>query len=327
MADISTYPWVSHLRSESSSHVMLYRDGRRVRSGRGIAFWFSPFSASIVEVPIDDRDTDFAFPLRTQDFQVVSVQGALTWRTENAELLAERMDFTIHLRTGRLRTEPLDRIASLLIGLARNEAARYLQQRPVGALLSEGVGPLQAQMEAALTTSEQLAAMGLRVTTLRLAGITPTAELSRALETPTFERLQERADEATFARRALAVEKERAIAENELSTKVELARRQAALIEQEDTNERRRAEAKAEARRIEADADAARVRVLESANVEAERARLEAVRDVDPALLYALAARTFAARAKIDSLNVTPELAASIASALRSKSGPVGRAT
>ena len=323
MAEIRHRPWFSHLRSEASSHIIRYRGGRLVRSGRGLTFWFSPWRTSIVEIPLDDRDTEFLFQVRSQDFQVVTVQGTITWRTADATTLAERMDFTLNLSTGRLRSDPLDRIASLLIGLAQDRAARYIETRTIRALLTEGSGPLRQDMEAALVASERLRGMGLAVVTVRLAGISPSSDLARALETPTFEQLQERADEATFSRRALAVEKERAIAENELATKVELARRQAALIEQEAENENRRAQAKAEGGRIEAEAQAARLRVIDAANVEGERARLEVARSTDPALLYALAARAFADKlTRIDTLNVTPDLVAAIGDMVRGRRVP-----
>jgi hypothetical protein len=57
----------------------------------------------------------------------------------------------------------------------------------------------------------------------------------------------QQADDAAFARRAAAVDKERAIAENELGNRIELARREANLVEQEGANERRRATEKAAA--------------------------------------------------------------------------------
>ena len=95
---------------------------------------------------------------------------------------------------------------------------------------------------------------------VRLTNLAPTSELERALQTPTFEALQQKADEATFARRALAVEKERAIAENELATKTELARRETVLIAQEAENARDRAAGVAEARGLEAASEAERSR-------------------------------------------------------------------
>ena len=327
MADIARYPWISHLRSEASSHVILYRAGKLARSGRGLSFWFSPWRTSIVEVPLDDRDTEFLFQVRSQDFQTTTVQGTITWRAADANVLSTRMDFILNLANGRLRSDPMDRIASLLIGLAQDTAARYIERRSIQALLSEGSGPLRETMEAALTGSPRLHDMGLQAVTIRLAGVSPSSELARALETPTFEQLQERADEATFARRALAVEKERAIAQNELSTKVELARRQSALIEQETENEHRRARAKADAEGIAAEAHANTIRLSEGARVEAERARLDIVREADPALIYALAARAFAEKlTRIDTLNVTPDLAAALAGFLRNAPPPAAAA-
>jgi len=318
MAEISWFFAYRHLRSEASSHVITFRRGQRVRSGRGLSFWFRPDRTSIVEIPADDRDTDFVFQARSRDYQVVTVQGTITWRAAEPEALASRVDFTIDLRTGRLRTDPLDRIASLLIGLAQYQAARYVEHRAVEDLLAEGAAPLQDGIAAALAADPRLREMGLAVVTVRIAGLSPSAELARALETPTFERAQGLADEAAFARRAQAVEKERAIAENELSTKVELARRQSALIAQEDENARRTAEGQAEAGRIASEAEAARIRVVEAARNAAEGERLALLRDTDPGVLQSLVLRAFAEKlTRIETLNVTPDLTAALNGVLR----------
>ncbi len=90
-------------------------------------------------------------------------------------------------------------------------------------------------------------------------------------------------DEAMFSRRAMAVEKERAIKENELATEVELARRQAQLIEQKganqrldiqqaSANERTRIEAEIERQALVVQAETLRLSV--AATAEAERNRL-----------------------------------------------------
>src|SRR3546814_2858334 len=85
--------------------------------------------------------------------------------------------------------------------------------------------------------------------------------------TPTFEALQQKADEAMFERRALAVDKERAIAENELGNKTELARREKQLIAEEAENARNRATGLAEAQQVEAEAEAGRIRKIGRAHV------------------------------------------------------------
>ena len=322
MAEITRFLAYRHLKSEAASHIVVFRRGRRVRSGRGLAFWFVPDRTSIMEIPADDRDTDFVFQARSRDYQVITVQGTITWRAAEPDALAARVDFTIDTRTGRLRTDPLDRIASLLIGLAQYQSARYVEHRTVHDLLAEGAAPIQDGIAASLAADLRLREMGLAVVTVRIAGVSPSAELARALEAPTFERAQGVADEASFARRAMAVEKERAIAENELGTKVELARRQAALIAQDDENARRTAEGQAEAGRIAAEGEAARIRLIEAARNAAEGERLALLRDVDPAVLQSLTLRSFADKlTRIDTLNVTPDLTAALGGLLR-PSGP-----
>ena len=116
--------------------------------------------------------------------------------------------------------------------------------------------------------------MGIEIVSVRVSSVAPSPELEKALEAPTREHIQQMSDEAAFARRALAVEKERAIQENELQSQIELARRQEELIAQKGQNARRTATEEAEARRIATEAAAARAAV--EAEAAAGRSRTEA---------------------------------------------------
>jgi hypothetical protein len=158
------------------------------------------------------------------------------------------------------------------------------------------------------------------VVTVRISSIKPTADLERALEAPTRERIQEEADEAAFRRRAQAVDKERAIAENELRNQIELARREQQLIEQRGQNARREATEKAEAASIEADSKARQITVeadaragsikaVEGTRQGLQRELLETYRTMPPAVLAALAAQELAGKLqRIDHLNLSPDL-------------------
>ncbi len=313
MAEIRSYGLLRHLRSEASVHVTHYRKGRKRKAGRGLAFWFRPDGASIAEIPMDDRDMPFLFRGRSKDYQEVTAQGLITWRVADPEGLAERLDFTVDLKTGAYLAEPLDQVATLLTGLARQEALRYLAELPIGELLENGPAPVQVCVERGLTSAERLTTMGIEAVSVRLADLAPSAELDRALQTPTFEALQQRADQATFERRALAVKKERAIAENELQNRIELARRESQLIAQEDENARNRAAGEAEARQISAAGEADRIRVVGQARAETEKARMDIYRDLPRDILMALAAREFASKlTSIEHLSVTPDLLGSL---------------
>jgi regulator of protease activity HflC (stomatin/prohibitin superfamily) len=318
MAHVTPLGFVALLRADASNHVIRYRNGKVRQSGRGLTFWFRPQSASIAELPMDDREMTLFVKGRSQDFQTVAVQGTLTWRVADPELLASRVDFSIGLVSGRYQAEPLQQIETRLAGLANQAALQYLAQASVRALLDAGPEPLRHALDTALANEGTLAEIGVEAVTVRLTNLAPSSELERALQTPTFEALQQKADEATFERRALAVEKERAIAENELANRTELARREKLLIAEEAANEKQRAEATAQARHIEAAAEANRIRTVEGAQAEAEQAHMAVFRDLSPAVLMALAARELAAKLEtIEHVNVTPDLLAGVLGALR----------
>ena len=306
MATITRVPWLRHVRTESSSWVRHHRGGQAVRSGRGLAFWFSPLSASIAEVPADDRELPILFHGRSADYQDVAVQAVLTWRVADPDVLADRIDFSVDLTTGKWLGEPLEQVAQLLTQLAQQLAWAHLARFDVRELLQHGVDAVREAVEQGLASDAVVSAQGIEVVSVRIASIRPDGDVARALELPAREAIQQQADEATFARRANAVEKERAIEENELATKVELARQTEQLIAQEGANAQRKAADQAKARRIAAEAAAARegiadtakangIKLVETARNDAEAERLATYRELSSELLFALAARELAA--------------------------------
>jgi len=316
MAQITRFPFTRHLRSDPSHHVLHYRRGRLVRSGRGVAYWFMPLSASVAEVPCDDRELAFLFHARAADFQDVTTQGVITYRVAEPEKLAGRVDFSIDLARGVWKQTPLEQIGHLLSQLAQQFAWDYVAHTPIRAVLAEGMDHVCERIRAGFAAHAPLAEMGLAIVAVRITGVAPTADLEKALQTPTREAIQQQADEATFQRRALAVEKERAIQENELQNRIELAKREELLIGQQGANGKRLARETAEAEAIAAEAAAARqrvggiaqaefIRIVQQAKVEAEKARIDIYRDLPSQVLMGLAARRFAGKLqRIDHLNL-----------------------
>ena len=316
MADISKYLIVRHLRSESTSHVLHYRRGKLVRSGPGLSFWFSPMSASIAEVPVDDREIPLALTARTADYQDVTVQGVVTCRVIDAQAAAKRIDFTIDNALGTHNKRPLEKLQLAVAQLAQQHASEWVAKRPIRDVLRDGPEAVRERVREALDSDEGIATLGLATVSVRISSIVPSPDLERALEAPMREKIQQESDEAAFARRALAVEKERAIQENELKNQIELARREEELIAQRGSNTKRQALEDAEARTISSQSEAARartladgqaesIRLVEGAKVEQERARMQIQEGVSPAVLAALAARELAGKLqRIDHLHL-----------------------
>ncbi len=338
MAQITRLGFFRHFRSETSSFVVRFTKGKVVQTGRGLSFFFQPHDSSIAELPADDREMAIAFHGRSADFQDVAVQGVLTYRVADPRTLAERVDFTIDLATGKLLAQPLEKLELLFSQLAEQHARAWVARTPLQEVLAVGAEQIRGRIEAGLEDEEALERIGLEVVSVRVSSVRPVPDLEKALEAPARERIQQQADEATFARRALAVEKERAIQENELETQIELAKRQEELIAQKGQNARRQAteesqaariaaeaeagrseiEGRAEAERLRARADAeahelgtrgraeaeaarlrgeveaASLRLAEEVRVASEKARMESVREVPAAALFALAAQALA---------------------------------
>jgi regulator of protease activity HflC (stomatin/prohibitin superfamily) len=319
MAEIQRYPLIRHLRAEPSFHILRFRRGKLVASGRGLAFWFRPLNTSVAEVPMDDRELPFLFHGRAKDFQDVTVQGVITFRVVDPERVAGRVDFALDLVTGASLKQPLEKLAGLLTELAQQFALGYLAHTDLRHVLAEGVEEIRERIWQGLREDTALEAMGLEVVAVRVGAVKPVAEVEKALQIPVREAIQQEADVATFRRRAEAVEKERAIQENELQNQIELARREAHLIDQRGENEKKRVSDEAEAARIGAEAEAERtgiaaraqaesIEAVEQAKVKAEQDRMEIYRNFPTERLLGLAARRLAGKLqKIEHLNLTPD--------------------
>lgn len=322
MADIARYPFLRHLRGTTTTHVEHVRNGKTVRAGVGAAFWFRPLSAVLSEVPVDDRELPLLFHARTSDFQDVTVQATVTYRLTDPVAAARRIDFSIDPETGRWRSTPLDQVAGLLTETAQQYALDLLAGNDLAEALAGGVAPVRQVIADGLAGDARLTATGIAVVGARVVALRPEPEVERALRTPTREQVQQEADRATFERRALAVERERAIGENELQTQIELARREEELVAQRGTNARREAEEAAAAGGVSTDAEAQRTRTLAEAAAqatrlagaaqgEAETAHVAAYRDLPEGVLLGLAVKELAANLpNVETLVITPDLVA-----------------
>ena len=196
MATIRSYGPLRQARVEATAFLAVYHNGRLRRSGRGLPAWYSAAgSTALVEIPADDREQIVQINATTRDFQVVSVQGAATWRAAEPLTLAERIDFAIDLRKGVYRADPLAQIESLVGGVMRIAVERHIAARTLAEVVDQGLEPLASAVVAELAAAGSLAAIGIAVTNVRVSGFSPAPELVRALRQPTLERLQQAADE------------------------------------------------------------------------------------------------------------------------------------
>ncbi|MZE70741.1 SPFH domain-containing protein [Streptomyces sp. SID5789] len=320
MADITKRFGWRHLRAAPTAHIRHHRSGRLTHDGPGLSFWFRPLAAALSEVPVDDRELAMTFHARTVDFQDVAVQATVTYRIADPAVAAERLDFSVDPDTGVWRGAPLEQLATLLTESAQQHALEVLARTPLAAALAEGVPAVRERVLQGLGEEPRLPATGIEIVAVRVMAVRPEPEVERALRTPARELIQQEADRATYERRAVAVERERAIAENELASQIELARREEQLVEQRGANSRREAEEKAAADAVRVGAEAERAvrlaqaeaegaRAVGEARAQAQAAWLRVHGDVDVAVLRALTGTRLAENLpRIDSVTVSPDV-------------------
>lgn len=309
MADIRRVAFVRHLRSMPTVHVVHLRRGKVAHEGVGIAFYFRALNAAISEVPTAEAELPAVFHARTSDFQDVTIQVTVTYRFDDPSVAARRINFGIDPYTGQWLGDPLEKVAARITELAQQYAVEHVATSGLVDLLAKGLPTVRQAMVDGLVQDQRLAETSIVVIGVRVVSIRPVADLEKALETPLREQVQQDADKATYERRATAVERERTIAENELQSRIELAKREELLVAQEGANAQKRALEAAAVKRIETEASAESTRTIGAARADAEAARLASYADADTSLLLALAAQNAADHLpSIGTLNLTPDV-------------------
>ena len=336
MATIRTYPWTRHFLGSPTGHVVHLRRGRVAHEGVGQAFWFRPTTSVLSEVPVDDQELPVFFHAVTADHQDVTVQAGVTYRFTDPVTVSQRLDFAVDPGSGETSTAGRDQVTSIVGRLAQSRATDAIAAMPLADALTAGVPRVRDVLTEALTTDPRLTATGIVVIGVQVLAVRPEKDVERALQTPAREQVQAEADRATYERRALAVERERAIAENELASKIELATRRERLVAQEGANARREAEEKAAAALVDArataeraqlatDAQAEQVRVVGAAEAAAEQARMDVYASAGQGTLLALALREAAGSLPaVQNLTITPDLLTGVLSTLVRGLGPDG---
>ncbi len=149
MADITRRLGLRHLRGAPTAHVRHHRLGRLAHDGPGLGFRHRP-TATLSEVPVDDRELAMTFHARTSDFQDVAVQATVTYRIVDPGVAATRLDFSIDPDTGSWRGAPLEQLGSLLTETAQQHALDVLARTTLAAALVDGVASVRERIAGGL---------------------------------------------------------------------------------------------------------------------------------------------------------------------------------
>lgn len=279
---------IGYFKGLPTEYVIRYSGGREVAQGAGLSFWYVAYKTSIALLPRASSDADFVFNELTANYQSVTIQGQFTYRIGDPKQAAELVDFGINPRTRRYVTDQPDRLPRQISNLIQTETRDEVRKRTLEAVLNEA--PAIATGVLARIQEKGLAGVvGAELLHLHFLSVKPEPEVARALEADYQQEVLRRADEAMYARRAAAVEKERKIKENELSTDIALEEQRERLVAKQGLNALQEAEHRGKALELEAEYRA-RAAALE----------LSAFEQVEPAKILSLTVRELGS--KLDGL-------------------------
>ena len=292
---------IGYFKGLPTEYIIKFSGGKVKSEGLGRAFFYFKHRTQIVAVPTSSVDVNFVFNEVTSNFQSVTIQGQFTYRIKEPKRTAELLNLTIDPKTRAALSDDLDKLAQRITNIIQMETRNGLRTRSLEGVLDE-YEQIAAEVEQKVRDAGLLQPLGVELMSVFVTSARPTPEVARALEARYREELLRKADEATSARRAAAVEDERKIQENELNTQVALEQQRRALIDLQGKNSFQEAENRGQALERESGFQA-----------RAREAQLAVYKSFNPRALLALALNEMGQNAgKVGNLTITSEILASL---------------
>ncbi len=333
---------IKHIKFDSMTYVLHFRNGSISREGRGLSFFYFAPNSSIAAIPMGSNDLPFIFNESTNDYQTVTIQGQISYKISDPKALADVLDFTVD-DNGQYKKNDVEKLNQRIINEAQTSTSSYIHEIKLKDAIRSAKA-IESKILEGLRASQAIGMLGIDILGANILAVKATPEMARALETETREKLQQEADQAIYERRNFAVEQERIIRETELNTEIAVEEKQKQIAEKKMESEVQKSENDRKLRQMKLEADIAvenqRKQLIEQKTLndkkEAEtqgyvmETTLKPFRDIDwktltalnnnpdPRFNIALAFRELAENAgKIGNLNISPELLDSILSSHR----------
>lgn len=274
-------------KAGATGHVFLLSGGKAINKGLAYGGVIWP-ATTVAVVPTTPQILNFAIDAQTRDKQGVVVQGNLTV-TLIPGTAVSKFDFTVEPGSGGylgnwvqvLNAKVIERVLRAVLDevkrLGVEEATR--SQKVIEEAVTKTLG------ENAFSTD------GVTVNSCSIPKIeSADSEVENAIGAEERQAMLTAADRALHERRLKAAGNDRTVKQYEADTKLELEKKQAALLEEQAKN-----------RKTEATTDA-----------EATQIRLEPFQDVDASTLLATAVMKAAETGRLGSLALTSEFLAAV---------------
>jgi hypothetical protein len=207
------------IKFQPSEYVLKYKNGKIVKEGAGISFYYFTPTTSIVVVPIGSTDIPFIFEEVTSDFQTVTVQGQITYRIVNQKKITELLNYSLDIRGKGYAADDPKKLSQRVINIVRVLTKKAIEGLQLGDAVKSSEVLAQGILNV-IRENEEIKLFGIEILGLSILAILPNKETARALEAEAREQILKKADEAVYERRNASIEQERRVKENEFNTEI-----------------------------------------------------------------------------------------------------------
>ena len=225
------------VKFEPNEYVLMYRNGKVVREGSGLSFFYFAPSTSLVMVSAGSVEVPFIFEESTADFQSITVQGQVTYRIEDPEKITRFLNYTLDGSGRRYVSEDPLRLSQRIINIVRVMTKNRIEGMQLTETLKSSE-KLAGNISEYIVINNEILSMGIQILGLSILAILPNKETARALEAKTREEILRKADNALYERRNAAIEQERCVKENELNTDIAIEKKKLQIRETQMNAER-----------------------------------------------------------------------------------------
>ncbi len=291
------------IKAQPTTYLMAFKQGKAVRQGAGLSLLYYSPTTNLVAVPIGSRDVPFMLEKVTADFQMVRVQGQVSYRIAEPVKAASTLNFALSANGKTYASDDPEHLQHRIIATVEVLVQSLVQGVDLKDVI-RGAAQLASGITDGLKGHPEILALGIEILSVAVLAVKPTPETARALEAQAREAFLRVADDAVYARRNSAVEQERAIKQSELDTEIAVEEKKRTIRETQmdaEASVRRKkqemrqsdleADITAELRRTElVQATAANTRTLAEAEAHRIGAFAQAIHTTDPRIIQALAA-------------------------------------
>lgn len=217
-----------HRNFQSTQYVVVVRNGKVVKSGLGLGFFYNSLTTSIKVIPSTTFDTNYAFDdITTKDFQKITVQGDISYKIKDYELASSMVDFSYIDKQdyGIKLSDAQVKMAKRLTGIVKAEIAQFMAVCDIRTAI-QSQNELAKRLNESIKDNSFVGEFGLAVINISVLAILPQAETRKALEAATREEILKQQDDAVYKRRNFAIEQERIIKENEINTEIKVVEKE-----------------------------------------------------------------------------------------------------